>query len=119
VKLKLTIGSILSILLIRSGILKFTFISRSSRKLYEENKGARKYPSGVVDAFFDVVNLLGEIQDEKELWKFKSLNFELLIGRLREFHSLRLNKQYRLLVKLLKDENGNKYFEVGDITDYH
>lgn len=99
--------------------MKFTFISKASKKLYEENKDARKYPPGVVDAFFDVVNLLGEIQDEKELWKFKSLNFELLIGKLKGFYSLRLNKQYRLLVKLLTDEDGNKHFEVGDITDYH
>jgi len=99
--------------------LKFKFISKSSRQLYEEDKGGKKYPPGVVDAFFDVVNLLGEIQDEKELWKFKSLNFEQLRGKLKEFHSLRLNKQYRLLVKLLTDTDGNKYFEVGDITDYH
>jgi proteic killer suppression protein len=105
--------------MIRSDILRFTFISKSSRQLYEEEKGGKKYPPGVVDAFFDVVNLLGEIKDEKELWKFKSLNFEPLLGKLKEFHSLRLNKQYRLLVKLRIDKDGNKFFEVGEITDYH
>jgi len=97
----------------------FQFISRRSRELYEENNGAEKYPPGIVDAFFDVVNLLGEIQDEKELWKFKSLNFERLRGKLKNFFSLRLNKQYRLLVKLLEDKDGQKFFEVGKIDDYH
>lgn len=99
--------------------MRFIFISRKSKELYEEDKGGDKYPPGIVDAFFDVVNLLGEIQDEKELWKFKSLNFEKLRGKLKEFYSLRLNKQYRLLVKLLEDKDGQKYFEVGDIADYH
>lgn len=66
-----------------------------------------------------MVNLIGEIKDEKELLKFNSLNFEPLRGKLKGYHSLRLNRQFRLLVKLLTDENGNKYFEIGDITDYH
>jgi len=99
--------------------LRFVFISRASKKLYEEEKGAKQYPPGIVNAFFDVVNLIGEIKDEKELLKFNSLNFEPLRGKLKEYHSLRLNRQFRLLVKLLADENGNKYFEIGDITDYH
>ena len=52
--------------------MKFKFISKSSGQLYEEDKGGKKYPPGVVDAFFDVVNLLGEIQDEKELGSLKA-----------------------------------------------
>lgn len=99
--------------------MRFRFITKKSRELYEENKGGEKYPPGIVDAFFDVVNLLGEIQDEKELWKFKSLNFERLHGKLKEFFSLRLNKQYRLLVKILEDKNGQKFFEIAYIDDYH
>lgn len=105
--------------MIRREKLRFLFISKKTKELYEENKGAAKLPPGIANAFFDVVNLLGEIQDEKELWKFKSLNFERLRGKLKEFYSLRLNKQYRLLVKLLEAEDGEKYFEVGDIDDYH
>ena len=86
--------------------------------LYAENKGAGKYPPGIVDAFFDALALIDVIQDDKELLAFRGYNFEKLKGKLKAYHSLRLNKQYRLLVKLLEDKDG-KYFEIADIDDYH
>jgi toxin HigB-1 len=92
--------------------------SKKSLALYTDLKGAEKYPPGIVDAFSDAIELIDSIQDDKELLAFRSYNFEKLKGKLKAFHSLRLNRQYRLLVKLLEDKDG-KYFEIGDIVDYH
>lgn len=98
--------------------MRFVFLSKKLENLYTSEKGAKKYPVNVVDAFFDVISLIEVITDQKELLAFKGLNYERLKGQLKEFHSLRLNKQFRLLVKLCEDRDG-QYFEIVKIDDYH
>ena len=58
--------------------------------------------------------------DERDLYKFKSLHFEKLAGKRgkQEQRSLRLNDQFRLIVKLDRDSEG-KYILIIDIEDYH
>lgn len=98
--------------------MRFVIVSKKSLALYTELKGAERYPPGIVDAFFDAIAMIDAVQDDKELLVFRGYHFEKLKGKLKAYHSLRLNKQYRLLVKLLEDGEG-KYFEIADIDDYH
>ena len=56
-------------------------------------------------------------RDERDLYALKGLHFEKLKGRTRE-RSVRLNKQWRLIVSSEKDDDGT-YILVIDIEDYH
>ena len=87
--------------------------------LYTEEKNAHKYP-GVVDDFFEVMAIIAAAESEQDLYANKGLRFEKLSGKRGKENqrSLRLNKQWRLIVILEKDEEG-KYILIIDIKDYH
>lgn len=97
-------------------LLRFKFKKKKIEALYTEEKNAHKYP-GIMDDFFDVMSAIDAARDERDLYGLKSLRFEKLKGRLGE-RSLRLNKQWRLIVALEKDDEG-AYLLVIDIEDYH
>lgn len=88
--------------------------------LYEKKEGASKYPAGVVDAFFDVMAIVESVPHEQDLYAFRSLRFEKLKGgrARRGERSLRLNDQYRLIVKIEEDSDGRFLFVIK-IEDYH
>ena len=69
-------------------------------------------------AFFEVMTLIDSAPDERTLYDLKSLHFEKLKGKRKHERSLRLNKQWRLIVEVLKDSEGN-YLLIKDIEDYH
>ena len=56
--------------------------------------------------------------DERAFYEMKSLHFEKLKGRRAEQHSMRLNDQWRLIVKLKKRGKGT-VVELLGIEDYH
>jgi proteic killer suppression protein len=98
----------------------FRFKRNKLEALYTEEKDAHKYPAEVVDSFFEVMAIIEAISNERELYNFKSLRFEKLKGKRGKEgqYSLRLNKQWRLIITLEKDFNG-KYIFIIDIEDYH
>ena len=98
--------------------MRFFFADNKLEKLYTEEKGAHKYPAGVVDAFFEVMTVIANAQDERDLYALKSLHYEKLSGKRSHQRSLRLNRQFRLIVERAEDEKG-KFFWVIDIDDYH
>lgn len=61
---------------------------------------------------------LGAATDERDLYALKSLHFEALKGDRAGQHSVRLNKQFRLILHLEKDGRGNVLIVV-EIDDYH
>lgn len=89
-------------------------------KLYTEEKGAHRYPPGVVDSFFEVIQMIEAAEDEREFYAWKSLNYERLRSYkgYAEARSMRLNRQFRLIVEIREDEDG-KYAFIIDIDDYH
>jgi len=98
--------------------LRFSFKRKKLEELYYKEKGAQKYPPEVVDAFFHVMSIIEAILDIRDLYQLKSLHFEKLKGKRKDERSVRLNKQYRLTMKLEMDEKGN-YLLILDIEDYH
>jgi len=87
-------------------------------RLYTEEKGTRRYPSLVVDAFFEVIQAIESAEDERDLRKMKHLHFEKLKGQRQHHRSLALHGAFRLVVQLLEGEEG-KYLLVESIIDYH
>ena len=98
--------------------MRFIFKDKDLLLLYSEEKNAHRYPAGVVDAFFDVMAIIENATNEADIRAFKSLHFEKLIGNRAGQVSLRLNKQYRLIIQIEKDEQG-KLLWIIEINDYH
>jgi toxin HigB-1 len=98
---------------------RFRFKDKKLEALYTEEKDAHKYP-GVVDDFFDVMTVIQAAPDERDLYAQKGLHFEKLAGKRgkKGHRSLRLNKQWRLIVILQQDTEG-AYLQILGIEDYH
>jgi len=98
--------------------LRFYFADNKLKRLYTEEKGARKYPEGVVDAFFEALDVIEGAPDERDLYALRSLRYEKLKGKRSNQRSLRLNEQFRLVVEQEEDQEG-KFFWIVAIEDYH
>jgi toxin HigB-1 len=98
--------------------MRWQFKSKDLRLLYEEEKGANKYEPAVVDAFFAIMDRIDAADDERDLRQLKSRRLEKLKGDRDGQHSMRLNDQWRLILEMVKDEQG-KYLLIIDIDDYH
>lgn len=99
--------------------MRFQFRKKKLEALYTAAKDAHKYP-GVVDDFFEVMAIIDAAVDERDLYPQKGLRFEKLSGKRGKQGqpSLRLNNQWRLIVTVDEDEQGN-YLTIIDIEDYH
>lgn len=100
--------------------MRFRFTSKKLEALYKEEKGANKYPPEVADAFFEVMAVIEAASNEGDLYALKGFHFEKLKGKrgTENERSLRLNSQWRLIVKIETDDKG-KLVLVIDIEDYH
>jgi proteic killer suppression protein len=98
--------------------LHFKFKKKKLEDLYYLEKGARKYPPEVVDAFFFVMSVIEAAIDLREFYNLKSLHFEKLKGSRKDEHSMRLNQQYRLTLQIEKRDEGITLL-ILDIEDYH
>jgi proteic killer suppression protein len=74
----------------------------------------------VVDDFFEVMAIIDAAVDERDLYAQKGLRFEKLKGKRgnQGQRSLRLNDQWRLIVTVDENKEGN-YLTIIDIEDYH
>ena len=96
----------------------FEFANRKTERLYTEEKGGRRYPPRVMDAFFEVMRVIEGAEDERDLRKMKQLHFEKLEGGRKHQRSLALHGLFRLVVQLREDDDG-KYLLIEEIVDYH
>jgi proteic killer suppression protein len=72
----------------------------------------------IVKAYRRKVQLLQDAVDERDLYALKSLHFEQLKGDRSHQRSIRLNKQWRLILELITNPDG-KLILIIDIEDYH
>lgn len=76
------------------------------------------FGQAVVRAFRRRIQYIRAARDERDLYAMKSLHFEKLKGRRRHQRSMRLNDQWRLILEIRKDADGNVVVVVR-IEDYH
>lgn len=98
--------------------LRVRFESKRLAALYTEEAGARRYPSEVVDAFFEVMAAIASAVDERDLYALKGVRFEKLKGARKHERSMRLNKAWRLIVRLERDDKG-KLLVVIDLENHY
>jgi toxin HigB-1 len=74
-------------------------------KLYSEDSKSKEYPEGIRDAFLKRVRAIEAAADERDLRALKSIHFEKLKG-VKNRYSVRLNDQWRLILRFEKDSDG-------------
>ena len=98
--------------------MRFRFSDKKLEALYESGEGKEKYHDEITDLFLRRVRAIEAANDERDLRAMKSLHFEKLRGQ-KNRYSIRLNKQWRLLLTFVSDKEGkivviieiNKHYE--------
>ena len=98
--------------------MRLLFKSKKLEALYTELKGADKYEAGVVEAFFNVMSRIVAASNEQDLREPKSRRLEKLVGDKKGQYSMRLNKQWRLILTIEEDKQG-KCIQVLEISDHY
>ena len=98
--------------------MRFRFISKKLELLYTKEVGAKKYPPAVIDAFFEAMDAIRAAIDERDLRALRGFHLEALKGKRTGQHSMRLNKQFRLIIRIDRDDDG-RLICIVDIADYH
>ncbi len=76
------------------------------------------YSQAIVRSFRLRIQMIRSASDERDFYALKSLHFEKLKGNRAHQHSMRLNKQWRLILEI--DESGAaKVICIVGIEDYH
>lgn len=76
------------------------------------------YDAVIVKAFRKRMQLIRAAVDERAFYALKSLHFEKLKGDRDGQSSMRLNDQWRLLLRVQQNEDGKKVVVIS-IIDYH
>ena len=72
----------------------------------------------ICKAYRKVMNYIRNAEDERDFSSLRGLRFEKLKPPRSHQHSMRLNKQWRLIVEL-RGEKANKKIAIVKIEDYH
>lgn len=103
--------------------MRFEFQNNQLQQLYEEPDFVLpRFGNDVTRCFRKVIGIISTAPDERDLYKMRSLHFEKLQGQRMGQHSLKLNDQWRLIVRLVDTDQGasqSKTLVVIKIVDYH
>lgn len=89
------------------------------RRLYEdENFHHPRLGADLVRQYRKKVNFLYSASDLRDVANYRALRFEKLQGDRDGQHSIRLNEQWRLILLVSSDDEG-QVLEVVEIMDYH
>lgn len=94
------------------------FEDAALRRLEREASFTGGYEPGVVKAFRKRMQLIRAAIDERAFRAMKSLHYEKLKGELEGYNSMRLNDQWRFLLRLVQKSDG-KLVVIVAIADYH
>jgi len=101
---------------------RFRFASQKLEDIYSSGTGfragVRRYGESVVRSFIQKMAIIRAVTSERERGNFKSLHYEKLKGERKHQRSIRLNDQFRLILEIEKDEQGNLIVVIS-IEDYH
>ncbi len=99
--------------------MRIEFRGEDLRRLYEEaDFRIVQLGPDLTKQFRKKVAFLASAADERDLYAYRALRFEKLMGNRAGQHSIRLNDQWRLIVELEEDDGGN-FIAIISITDYH
>lgn len=99
--------------------MRFEFEDDDLRRLYEEPSFVMpRLGPDLVKTYRKKLGLIAAAESELDLRNYKALHFEKLAGGRSDQHSIRLNKQWRLILRLETDGHGRVVIII-EIVDYH
>ena len=99
--------------------MRFEFEDDNLRRLYEEPDFVLpQLGPDLIKAYRKKVGFLAAAESEVDLRGYTALHFEKLAGGRAGQHSIRLNKQWRLILRVESDEQG-RLLIIIEIVDYH
>jgi proteic killer suppression protein len=87
-------------------------------RLETDGKYDAGFPRDIVRAYRKCLQIIRAAPDERVFYSLKSLHYEKLKGDRSHQHSMRLNKQWRLIIEL-EGVVPNKLVAIIHIEDYH
>jgi toxin HigB-1 len=94
------------------------FVNSELESMEPKDGPTGNYADTAVNGFRKAMRFIRSAADERDFWSMRSLNFEKLKGDRSHQYSLRLNKQWRLIVEIEKGNPKNTIVVIG-IEDYH
>ena len=99
--------------------MRLKFEDHDLRQLYEERDFVLpRLGPDVVKAFRKKMGFLEAAESESDLRNYRALHFEKLRGGRAGQHSIRLNRQWRLILRIETDAEG-RLLVIVEIVDYH
>lgn len=100
-------------------LVRILFEDDELRRLAEDASYAPKqWGSDIVKAYRKKIQILRSVMDERDLRALRSLHLEQLKGNRAGTSSIRLNKQFRLILKFATDDEGRVVIVI-EMVDYH
>lgn len=99
--------------------MRFRFEDEDLEQLYVD--GSFHHPRvgpELTKQFRKVMQFIGAAVDDRDLRNYRGLRFEKLDGDRKGQHSVRLNHQFRLILRLTTDGD-QRVVTVLELTDYH
>ena len=88
------------------------------RRLAEDPLETGGFDAAIVKAYRKRIQFIRGAPDERDFYTMKSLHYEKLKGDRDGQHSMRLNDQWRLILKMAVNDQGKRVV-ILSITDYH
>lgn len=99
--------------------MRLRFEDDDLRRLFEDLAfHLPQFGPDLAKAYRKKVGFLQQASSEQDLRAMSSLHFEKLVGDRKGQHSIRLNDQWRLILRLEQDPDG-RLLVVIEIVDYH
>lgn len=94
------------------------FLDASLDRLETDARYDAGFSAAVVRAYRMRIQMIRAAPDERAFYQLKSLHFEKLKGDMASAHSMRLNGQWRLILRF-EDGSRGKVVLIVKIADYH
>lgn len=98
--------------------MRFAFTNKKLERLYTEGEGRESFPEEVVNTLLRRVRHIEAAKNERDLRVPPSVHYEQLKGEYAGKASFRLNRQWRLILSVEKDEEG-KYILIHEINNHY
>lgn len=99
--------------------LRVVFEDVDLRRLAEDASYApQRWGADIIKAYRKKIQVLRAATDERDLFAMRSLRLEQLKGNRAGTSSIRLNDQFRLIVKFETDDEGRMVIVI-EMVDYH
>ncbi|MCE2988660.1 MAG: type II toxin-antitoxin system RelE/ParE family toxin [Nitrosomonadaceae bacterium] len=98
--------------------MKLEIADKELEEAYRSSTYSGRYSAAILSAYRKRLGFISQAVDERDFRGMRSLNFEKLKGSRSHQYSMRLNKQFRLILELKGDGPG-KTVKIMGIEDYH